>query len=273
MLLRIIIETCIQICSAHFCESNRHCRQLHYQHHILFAALPVDHFEKMSEANTDTNEKRSRKQTTFFKAPVEEKKEVTIGEGSGIKLAENPHFCKELESIKADSETCKALHALLYGSAGRKVEIKKNLRNFSGFPGEVSTAELSAKVSGKKKIWTVAQLKTVLGMLGLEKSGDRELLVTRMVEYLAKPAFTKEARPAGSSSGTKRKKATKSASKKGTKKAKKVKKQVAPSAYILFCKDMRPLLKEQQPDLSMIEQTKEMGLQWNALTAEAKEVS
>jgi hypothetical protein len=211
--------------------------------------------------------KRSRKQTAFFEVAAKTAaKPVVAEEGAGIKLADNPHFCKELEKVKGDNEVCKALHLLLFNSAGKKLEIKKNLRAFSGFPSEAVRDEKKLKVNEKKKLWTNSTIKAALGFFGLEKGGDRDVLVNRMIEYLAKPVFTKQAKD-----GSKKRKSSSKTSKKGGK-AKKVKRTVAPSAYILFCKDSRPALREAQPELSMIEQTKALGAMWNALSAEEKEV-
>jgi hypothetical protein len=220
------------------------------------------------EETSASESKRNRKQTAFFEVAAKATiKSVVAEEGTGIKLADNPHFCKELEKLKGDNEVCKALHLLLFNSAGKKLEIKKNLRAFSGFPSEAVRDEKKLKVNEKKKLWTNSNIKAALGLFGLEKSGDRDVLVNRMIEYLAKPVFTKQAKD-----GSKKRKASNKTSKKGAKKAKKVKRNVAPSAYILFCKDSRSALRETQPELSMIEQTKALGAMWNALTAEEKEV-
>lgn len=225
------------------------------------------------EAEGTAPEKRVRKATTFFKAPAATtKKELATGEGSGIPLGENPHFCKDLESIKSDNEVCKALHSVMYNSVGKKVDMKKNLRAFSGFATSEDLEEKKSKVLEKKKIWTVTMLKTALGMFGVEKSGDREALVGRMIDYLAEPRFTKDAATAGK----KRKSTGPASSKKGSKKTRKVKdkdrKKRAPSGYILFCKDQRATLREEQPDLSMVDQTRALGALWNALDDKTKEV-
>eukprot|EP01032_Pedospumella_encystans_P027399 gene27399-30968_t len=222
----------------------------------------------MSTEDNTVLEKRSRKATTFFKAPEVTKKELPAAAGTGIQLGDNPHFCKDLDSIKSDNEVCKALHSVMYNSVGKKADMKKSLRAFSGFAPEQKD-EKKAKVLEKKKIWTVSTLKTALGMFGLEKSGDREALVARMIDYLAEPRFTKDA----STTSKKRKSTSKASSKKGAKKSKKSKdgKKRAPSAYILFCKAERDTLRAEQPELSMIDQTRALGALWNALSAEEKE--
>jgi chaperonin cofactor prefoldin len=136
------------------------------------------------EETAETGRGRARKQTAFFEAATEVvKKVVATQQGSGIELSENPHFCKELDKLKSDNEVCKALHGIMYGTAGKKNEIKKNLRNFSGFPeSSVSSDDRKTKIAEKKKMWTTALLKSCLGALGLEKGGDREMQVGRLVD-------------------------------------------------------------------------------------------
>jgi protein DEK len=219
---------------------------------------------------TDENatEKRSRKQTTFFQAaaPASNAKATVVEDGLGIKLAENPHFCHDLERVKADSEECKALHSLFYNTVGKKTEIKRNLRAFSGFPSTDVRDEKKLKLLDKKKVWTTSLLKSALGMLGLEKGGDREVLVNRLVDYLGAPKFTKKA-----SDKSKKRKAKSST--RGSKKAKGSGTKRAPSAYLLFCNERRSEVREANPEMSMIEITKALAAQWNDLPASEKEVS
>jgi hypothetical protein len=139
----------------------------------------------------DTETKRERKSTVFFVAPtITAKKDIVVAEGSGVKLGENELFCSELNKFKGDDEVVKALHSLMYNSSGRKAEAKKNLRNFSGFDKETNKEEKVAKLIEKKKQWTVSLTKSALGLFGLEKSGDREKLIDRLVTYLLEPTIT-----------------------------------------------------------------------------------
>lgn len=61
--------------------------------------------------------------------------------------------------------------------------------------------------------------------------------------------------------------------KKFTKKNKstKRKKSSVPSAYILFCKDERPKIKETHPDMDFAEIAKELGKRWNNVSVRTKE--
>lgn len=226
---------------------------------------------KATMADEGATEKRSRKQTTFFAvAGASAPKTTVIESGLGMKLAENPHFCHELEKHKADSEECKALHFLLFNAVGKKTEIKKNLRAFSGFSSTAVRDDKKLKLLDKKKVWTVTLLKSVLGMLGLERGGDREDLANRLVDYLAAPSFTKAAKESGSKSKKRKSVSGKSSSKKA-KRADRPKK--APSAYLLFCNERRASVRADNPEMSMVDVTKALAAEWNELSDAKKEVS
>lgn len=54
------------------------------------------------------------------------------------------------------------------------------------------------RIAGNKSKYTVAALKDMCGLLGLEKTGSREELVERLVDFATEPTATK-------AKGTKRK--------------------------------------------------------------------
>ncbi|CAM9703126.1 unnamed protein product, partial [Sphacelaria rigidula] len=79
-----------------------------------------------------------------------------------------------LGKIDADHDLLKAFHAYLYGVVGKKSTRKKNIRNFSGFAEEddkASRAIRTKKLESKK--WTMAALKDLCTLIGLEKGGDK----------------------------------------------------------------------------------------------------
>lgn len=181
---------------------------------------------------------------------------------------------KGLEKIKGDDDVVKSLHLLLFGSAGKKLEAKKNIRLFSGFADEKSKSEKLAKVIENKKKWTVQLIKDILGLFGLEKTGTRSDLVERMVDYLMAPSSIKEE---SSSSGSK-KKSAKAAPTKGTKRkakgdGKAPKKARAPSAYILFSAETRAEIKSENPDATFGELGALLGQRWKSMDDEDKKVS
>ena len=76
-----------------------------------------------------------------------------------------------------------------FGGSGTKSDRKKNLRKFSGFANNdvKMKDQMKTKLLDNKKKWTVSLLKDCLGIFGCEKSGSRDELVQRLVNYVARP--------------------------------------------------------------------------------------
>lgn len=55
-----------------------------------------------------------------------------------------------------------------------------------------------------------------------------------------------------------------------TKRNRRAKKNTVPSAYILFCNDERPKIKEEQPDLSFPDVARELGRRWKQANEKVK---
>jgi HMG (high mobility group) box len=189
-------------------------------------------------------------------------------------LAEYPYFVKQLDKHKGDDDVVKDLHQLMYGIPGKKLETKKNIRQFSGFPAGVNKDEKISKMTENKKKWTVGILKTCMELFGLEKSGTREELIVKLIDYLMKPkeikgedsAKSKSSRRSstGSTAGKKRKKGKKS-KKSGEKKPKR-----APSGFLLYSNSVRAEVKEANPELSFTDIAKAIGAKWKELSEEER---
>ncbi len=228
----------------------------------------------MSDEATKTEEqptlgKRVSKKPAFYTVPAvasSSKKSAAPTEGEGITLGDYPHFVEQLGKYKGDDDVLKALHTLIYNTPGKKLEVKKHLKLFSGFAKDAKIDEITEKVLDKKKLWTVSNLKSALGLFGLLQSGDREDLVNRLVEYLAKPEIVK-----GGAGGSKKKatagKKRKSKSTKGG-----AKKKRSATGFILFGQANRESIKKKNPDASFGELSKLVGEAWKALKESEKKV-
>lgn len=222
---------------------------------------------------------RERKATNFLGTSASDtdgpkkKTAVALGQGKGVLLGDYSFFTEQLSKVKGDSEVVKALHSLIYGKPGKKLESKKELRAFNGLPNDDKDPDhnkVIVKVLEKKKQWTVSLLKEALGLFGCEKGGDREELVKRLVQYLALPKIVKKEN--NSASGKKRRKSSTKLSK-GKKKGKRVKTERAPSAYLLFTKSARATIKAEQPDISFTDMAVTLAAKWKNLDDAEKEVS
>jgi hypothetical protein len=166
----------------------------------------------MSEKVGTETGKRVKRQTEFFKTETKPKQqERKTSSGDGTSLGDYPFFVEQVAKLKGDDEVLKGLHTIIYNTPGKKLEVKKHLKVFNGFHKDANLESLTEKVVEKKKQWTVANLKTALGLFGLEKGGEREVLCKRLVEYLATPEILKNA---GASSGGRGKKRKSTATKK-----------------------------------------------------------
>jgi hypothetical protein len=219
-------------------------------------------------ADEPDNSKRQRKQVEHYQVERKEKAEFEIPQGKGIKLVEYEHFVAELTKIKSSEELVKCLHQLMYGSPGKKTTVKQNLREFSGFAGEISSDERAQKVIENKKKWTISMLKDALGLFGLEKGGAREDLCKRLVDYLVEPRII-----VGAGKGKRPRASSKSSPSKSRKlsKDKKTSKKHAPSAYILFSNARRSQLREENPDMEAKDVVKRLAELWSEASAAEKE--
>ncbi len=159
---------------------------------------------------------------------------------------------------------------MLFGSLGKKLEVKKHIRMFSGFTGNTKDEKLQYVLESKKR-WNVGLLKEALASFGLERSGNREELVKRFIDYLNNPSIIK-------SNNESKSKALKSSvlgkkRKRNSEKSDKPKKKVAPSAFLLYSKNIRAAVKLENPEAGFIDIAKLIGEKWKNLGEVEKSVS
>ena len=87
--------------------------------------------------------KREVKAVDTFKIEEKEVKEFTITAGAGTKLGDIENVKILIDKHPASSEELKKFHAVCFGRPGKQTEVKKNLREFSGFT--LDGAELEKK--------------------------------------------------------------------------------------------------------------------------------
>merc|ERR1712146_460095 len=74
------------------------------------------------------------------------------------------------------------------------VKRKSNIKNFSGFEdayNETAMANRKGKLA-TAKVWTMPALKELSTLLGQEKSGTKEQVVDRIMNFLASPSKEKK---------------------------------------------------------------------------------
>ncbi len=125
------------------------------------------------------------------------------GGGSGTALGLIAYVQSMLTKLPNDHDLLKSLHMLMYKTPGTKLNRKKTIRVFNGFPAGTDLNGITDRISGNKK-WTVTMLKDAATLFGLEKGGDRETLIGRLVNYLNKPVTLKEVGAAAGASSKKK---------------------------------------------------------------------
>ncbi|XP_023016896.2 protein Dek isoform X2 [Leptinotarsa decemlineata] len=119
-----------------------------------------------------------------FNAEPKEGAKVEFVEGTGTPLGDIPRVDASISRFKNDD--LKFLHRLLFKVIGKNTLIKKNIRKFNGFDFKKDSEEYEKKVAFAGK-FEVKQLKSMCEMLDLPKSGVRDEIAQRIVDFLVEP--------------------------------------------------------------------------------------
>merc|ERR1712071_339269 len=114
--------------------------------------------------------------------------------GRGIKLGASSKIVAQLQHAKQSEMTL--LHRLLFERPGTAHEIKKNIREFSGFSFIKTDKEFDSRKHTLAKN-AVADIKFICQLLCLEKSGTKETIIERVLDFLLCP--TADLKPVKSS--------------------------------------------------------------------------
>lgn len=109
---------------------------------------------------------------------------VEVPTGSGTQLGEIPRIDASISRFKNDD--LKLLHRILFKTVGKTHMIKKNIKRFNGFDFKKDSEDYSKKLAATQKL-EVKQLKSVCEMLDLQKTGTKEEITTRIIDFLLEP--------------------------------------------------------------------------------------
>ncbi|KAK8739215.1 hypothetical protein OTU49_003537 [Cherax quadricarinatus] len=129
--------------------------------------------------------KRDRKKVERF--VQEAKKEEVEPTGTGEALGDIPFIESMISKMSADE--LKVLHRVAYSRPGSSNEIKKNLRKFNGFPFTKEDKKYQSKLSIVERI-VMSEIKKMLMILGLERSGNKAEAVERLMAFMLEPHDT-----------------------------------------------------------------------------------
>ncbi|XP_044265246.1 protein DEK isoform X2 [Tribolium madens] len=132
--------------------------------------------------------KRERKNVQRFNEefPSETKEavKIEIPNGSGTSLGAIPRIDASISRFK--NEDMRLLHKILFKLQGKSTMIKKNIKKFNGFEFKKDSEEYSKKVASMTKC-DVKQLKSICEMLDLQKTGTKDDIIERILDFLLEP--------------------------------------------------------------------------------------
>jgi len=177
-----------------------------------------------SERVKSDGSRRERKQVERF-VPVatvakKRKKPDLSAEGRGTKLGEIPFVAETINKTKA--QELEKTYRCCFGVVGKKTEIKKALRIFSGFPFNEVSDEFEKRKATIQKFENPV-LKNICRIFGISAGSKKEDAVNNVLQFCLKPEASgkktkSEIKSRRSSTKSKGKGKKKSSSKSPTKK-------------------------------------------------------
>ncbi|KAI1885499.1 hypothetical protein AGOR_G00204320 [Albula goreensis] len=132
--------------------------------------------------------KRQKKEVQRLNINVAKPKErMKIEQGRGDKLGDIVRVAYFIGKMKVDE--LKPLHKIIFDRPGAVATVKKNIRQFSGFPFEANSDPYMKKRDKMKK-FTGSVLRNICCVLDLERSGTHDAKVDRILAFLLVPKST-----------------------------------------------------------------------------------
>jgi hypothetical protein len=230
---------------------------------------------------TTSDKRESKKIERYTEVPEVSRQvsEIVIRKGKGKKLEDCANVLSQINKRPRSDELLRLVHNLFIGRVNKKVQVKSNLKSFSGvvYDDDKGRERLEAKLARQK----VRDLREIARFFAVDDEGERDDLVETILKYVEKPfpsdkeaSSPKKSSSKKSSSSKSSKKSSKS-SKSGEKKKRRKKDPNAPkrplSSYMLFCQDHRAEVKTKLgKDYDITDMAKKLGKMWSKLSDDEK---
>lgn len=246
---------------------------------------------------------RKRKQVERFEVEVKEKKELSVGGGSGTALGSIPVVRYYIDHMQGDHDLLKAVHKIFYGGTGKGSMRKRQLRSFNGLEDKSATSKVEHILSTGKG-WRISCIRELCQFFDLDHSGDKDTLIKRAASFVAAPfesgrtELDEEGVPTTRYRGQRKRKRTSSPQRKKQKSVKKAKKKQQKkkktkskakatssksgpskskvrgprSAKVIFVQEKRSDVMAANPGKDRLELAKIMLRQWDSLDASDRAV-
>lgn len=84
------------------------------------------------------------------------------------------------------NDDLRLLHRVIFKTPGKTALIKKNIKKFNGFDFKKDSEEYTKKIAAVQK-FELKQLKSICEMLDLQKTGIKDEIAERIVDFLLEP--------------------------------------------------------------------------------------
>ncbi|CAG8483375.1 11612_t:CDS:2 [Paraglomus brasilianum] len=112
-------------------------------------------------------------------------RKVEIEQGDGTPLGQIPKISGRIDRLKSSDKLLVLLHKLLFRRAGARAEVKRHIRQFSGFVSRDEKEE--TRFYERLKKWETEDLCELSKLLGLTETVTREILLDQTIQFLKRP--------------------------------------------------------------------------------------
>ncbi|XP_030213817.1 protein DEK isoform X1 [Gadus morhua] len=140
------------------------------------------------DLSSEVTGKRTKKTVARLEIQMAMPKEkLKVEDGGGDKLGDIPRTNHMIGKLKPGD--LKPLHSIMFDRPGKTASMRKNMRQFNGFPFEVNSKQFTKK-RDKLLRWaslTNLKLRAICKVLDLEQKGSQVDLINRILIFLSAP--------------------------------------------------------------------------------------
>ncbi|CAL8354414.1 unnamed protein product [Arctogadus glacialis] len=140
------------------------------------------------DLSSEVTGKRTKKTVARLEIQMFKPKEkLKVEDGGGDKLGDIPRTNHMIGKLKPGD--LKPLHSIMFDRPGKTASMRKNMRQFNGFPFEVNSKQFTKK-RDKLLRWsslTNLKLRAICKVLDLEQKGSQVDLINRILIFLSAP--------------------------------------------------------------------------------------
>ncbi|CAL8249814.1 unnamed protein product [Boreogadus saida] len=140
-----------------------------------------------ADLSSEVTGKRTKKTVARLEIQMAKPKEkLKVEDGGGDKLGDIPRTNHMIGKLKPGD--LKPLHSIMFDRPGKTASMRKNMRQFNGFPFEVNSKQFTKKRDKLlRSSLTNLKLRAICKVLDLEQKGSQVDLINRILIFLSAP--------------------------------------------------------------------------------------